>query len=59
MERYIRAKQVAELLSIGVSTVWLWSKNGLLKPIKLTDKVTVWSTLDIQKFIEDRIKENS
>lgn len=55
-EKYLRAKQVSEMLSIGVSTVWYWSKNGILKPIKLTDKVTIWKKSDIVKMIESRTK---
>ena len=39
MERYIRAKEVAEILSIGQSTVWLYTKTGKLpQPIKLSAK---------------------
>lgn len=58
-EKYLRAKQVSELLSIGESTVWLYSKQGILKPIRLTKKVTIWKKSDIEKLIEERIKADS
>lgn len=49
MEKFLRVKDVAEMLSIGKSTVWLYTKNGILpQPIKLSPKVTVWKLSEIQ-----------
>ena len=61
-ERYInkenmRAKEVAEYLGIGLSTVWHYSKQKLLKPINLSPRVTVFKKSDIDAFIASRIDE--
>ena len=61
-QRYInkenmRAKEVAEYLGIGLSTVWLYAKQGLLKPINLSPRVTVFRKSDIDAFIASRIDE--
>lgn len=52
MEKYLRVKDVAEMLSIGKSTVWLYAKTGKLpKPIKLSPNVTVWKLSDIEQML--------
>lgn len=49
MEKFLRVKDVAEMLAIGKSTVWLYSKTGKLpKPLKLSPNVTVWKLSDIE-----------
>lgn len=49
----LRVKQTAQYLSIGVSTVWLYAKQGKLRPIKLSDRVTVFSKDDLDAFINN------
>lgn len=49
----LRVKQTAQYLSIGVSTVWLYAKQGKLHPIKLSDRVTVFSKDDLDAFINN------
>lgn len=52
----LRDKEVAKLLSIGRSTVWLYASNGVLpKPIKLSPRVSVWRLSDIESFIASRL----
>ena len=53
----MRAKEVAEYIGIGLSTVWLYAKQGLLKPINLSPRVTVFKKSDIDAFIASRIDE--
>lgn len=53
----MRAKEVAKYIGIGLSTVWLYSKRGLLKPIRLSSRVTVFKKADIDAFIASRIDE--
>ncbi len=52
-KKYYRAKEVAELLGIGKSTVWLYSKQGKLKPKKLSSRVTVFSIEDINSLFDE------
>ncbi len=59
MTKCYRVKEVAALLSCGVSTVHYWVKQGKLNPpTKLSEKVAVWSDDDIKEFIE-RAKGNA
>jgi predicted site-specific integrase-resolvase len=39
----VRAKRLAEILEVGVSTIWLYAKQGKITPIKLSDRVTVFN----------------
>lgn len=51
-ESFLRLKQVVELTSISKATIWRWVKNGTFpKPIKITSRVTVWKSSDIQAYI--------
>lgn len=54
MEKFIRINEVAEKLGIGRSTAWLWVKqNKLPKPIKLSERVSVWKLSDIENFMAE------
>jgi len=50
--KYLRAKEVAEYLGIGLSTVWLYAKEGKLTPKKISARVTVFSIDEIEKLME-------
>jgi len=53
MHRHYRVNELAEMLGIGVSTVWHWTKIGRLpKPVKLAPRVTVWREEDVLEAIE-------
>lgn len=57
MNQYLRDKQVAEMLTIGRSSVWRMAKEGKLpKPIKLSERVSVWKLSDIEAFIASRME---
>lgn len=43
-----RAKEVAKLLSVGLSTVWLYAKQGKLTPIHISPRVTVFDIEEIE-----------
>ena len=54
MNKFIRINEVAEKLSIGKSTAWLWVKQGKLpKPTKLSERVSVWKLSDIENFMAE------
>ncbi len=50
-QKYLRAKAMAEYLNIGLSTVWLYSKQGKLTPKKLSDRVTLFSVEEADRLI--------
>jgi len=53
MDKLLRLPQVAEMLGVSKSTVWLYSRNGTLpKPTKLSPRVTVWKESDIMALIK-------
>jgi len=44
-----RAKQVAEVTGVSLATVWKYAKDGLLTPIHVTPRVTVFSAKEVHK----------
>lgn len=51
---FTRAKQNAKFLGIGLSTWWLWVREGRTpKPIKLGARTTVWRAEDIHKLADE------
>jgi len=46
-KKYLRAKEVANMYGIGLSTVWLYAKEGKLTPKKISARVTVFSIEEI------------
>ena len=55
-KRYYRANELAVLLGIGLSTVWLYAKNKRITPIKLSPRVTVF---DISEVNENLVNLNT
>lgn len=55
MKELLRVKEVAHYLGIGISSVWLFSKQKKIKAIKLSDRVTVWAKSDLDAFIASRM----
>ena len=56
-KQYLRDKQVAEMLSIGRSSVWRLAKEGKLPaPFKMSERVTVWKLSDIEAFVASRME---
>jgi len=49
----LRAKEVAIYLGIGLSTVWLFAKQGKLKPVKLGSRTTVFLKSEIDEWVEN------
>ena len=54
---YKRASLIAKELSISKNTVWRLSRNdasNFPKPIKITDKVTVWNWQDVKAWVSSK-----
>lgn len=47
LPKKLRAKKIAEEFGIGLSTVWLYAKQGKLTPIKVSSRVTVFDTQEV------------
>lgn len=48
-QKFMRANQLSKYLGIGLSTVWLYAKQGKITPIKLSERVTVFNVEDVEK----------
>ena len=48
---HFRDKTAAQYLGIGRSTLWLFTKQGKIKSIKLSERVTVWAKSELDAFI--------
>ena len=51
--KVLRAKETAHYLQIGLSTVWLYAKQGKLTPIKISDRVTVFDIDELDNLLSD------
>ena len=51
-----RPKDAAKFLGVGLSTVWLYVKQGKLKTIKLSDRVTIISKESLDNFINSSVE---
>lgn len=52
-QEQLRAKDVAVYLGIGLSTVWLFAKQGKLRPVKLGARTTVFLKSEIDEWVEN------
>lgn len=50
-KKYLRPKEMAKYLNIGLSTVWLYAKQGKLTPKKLSERVTLFSLEEADRLI--------
>ena len=55
MTKYISADQLADRYGVNRSTIWRWTKRGLLsKPVRLSDQCTRWRLDEIEKLDAER-----
>lgn len=53
---HMRAKQAAKYLGVGLSTIWLYAKQGKITPIKLSERVTIFKKEDLDNLINASIE---
>jgi predicted DNA-binding transcriptional regulator AlpA len=57
--KFLRAKQLAELLGVNQSTIWRWrKKKGFPTPTSLGPNTVVWSKSAIDDWIDAIDKES-
>jgi len=50
----LSVKQVKEIVSLSVSTIWARVKQGTFpQPRKLGDKITRWKSTDVQQWMDE------
>lgn len=53
LPKRLRAKQIAQEFSIGLSTVWKYVADKKLTPINVSPRVTVFNTNEVLKLFGD------
>ncbi len=56
-KRWLRAKEVSQYLSIGLSTVWLYSAQGRLTARKVSPKVTVFDIDEVNRLFDREVQD--
>lgn len=51
MSKNYRPKEAAKFLAIGLSTFWLFVKQGKIKTTKLSERITIVSEDELQRFM--------
>jgi len=49
----MRAKEAHKYLGVGLSTLWLWVKQGKIKAYKISDRVTLFKKKELDYFINN------
>ncbi len=47
--KFMRAKQLALNFGIGLSTVWAYTKQGKITAKKISDRVTLFDVVEVEK----------
>ena len=47
--KYMRAKQLALHLGIGLSTIWLYTRQGKITANKISERVTLFDVVEVEK----------
>lgn len=58
LPKKLRAKKIADEFGIGLSTVWLYAKEGKLTPIKVSSRVTVFNTDEVLQLFGESHEKN-
>ncbi len=57
MNTFYRAPEVSKIMRIGLSTVWLYAKQGKLHPVKFSSRVTVFLKSDVDAYVTSCINQ--
>ncbi|MCT7486796.1 MULTISPECIES: helix-turn-helix transcriptional regulator [Aliarcobacter] len=58
IKQMYRAKELAQFLGIGLSTVWLYAKQGKITPKKISTGVTVFDINEVLQKLELKNSDN-
>ncbi|MGJ0319234.1 DNA-binding protein [Aliarcobacter cryaerophilus] len=58
IKQMYRAKELAQFLGIGLSTVWLYAKQGKITPKKISTGVTVFDIDEVLQKLELKNSDN-
>ena len=49
---YLRPKEAAAYLRVGLSTIWYYAKQGKITPIKMSERVTVFKREELDALVD-------
>lgn len=56
---YMRQKELMQLIPFSAATLWRKVKAGtFVKPIKLSDRITVWSRAEVNAWLQAKEAKN-
>lgn len=56
---YMRQKELMQLIPFSAATLWRKVKAGtFVKPIKLSDRITVWSRAEVNAWLQAKEANN-
>lgn len=53
----LRAKEISQQNSVTITTVWNYAKKGLLTPIRVSDRVTLFDTKEVEALFSGNLKK--
>ncbi len=53
----MRAKEASKYIGVGLSTIWLYAKQGKITAYKISDRVTIFKKDDLDRFINANTEE--
>lgn len=52
----MRAKEAHKYLGCGLSTLWLWVKQGKIKAYRISERVTIFKRSELEAFINASVE---
>lgn len=50
-----RPRQAAQYLNVGLSTIWLYIKQGKINATKLSERVTIIPRVELERFVAEAV----
>ncbi len=50
-----RPRQAAQYLNVGLSTIWLYIKQGKINTTKLSERVTIITRAELERFVAEAV----
>lgn len=53
---HMRARNAHKYIGVGLSTLWLYVKQGKIPAYKISDRVTIFKKEDLDRFINANVE---
>ena len=51
----MRAKEASKYIGVGLSTIWLYAKQGKITAYKISDRVTIFKRSELDAFVNGEV----